>query len=145
MKNLVNLLNREVANFGVLYTKLHNFHWFVQGVQFYPLHGLFEKLYDEVTEHFDAVAERILMLEEKPYATLKEFLANATIQEATGLENTNAKMLQSIVVDFQLINKELQETIEVSQELGDEVTVDLLIGIQASFQKHLWMLKSTLK
>ena len=144
MKQLVKNLNLEVANFGVLYTKLHNFHWLVEGNQFYAHHELFEKLYDEVTEHFDAVAERILMLGEKPIATLKEFLELATVKEANGKETT-VQMFESVIADFNLINNELADTIKVAQELGDEVTVDLLIGISASLQKHLWMLKSTLK
>ncbi len=144
MNKVIPLLNREVANFGVLYTKLHNYHWFVKGFQFYQLHQLFESLYDEVTEHFDAVAERILMLEGKPFASLKEFLANATVQEATGNESL-LDMVKTTVADFEVVNKELSELIAAGQEAGDEVSVDLALGIQASFQKHLWMLKSVLK
>ena len=137
-------MNREVANLGVLYTKLHNYHWFVKGNQFYTLHELFEKLYDEVSEHFDAVAERILMLKEKPLATLKEFLENATIAEATGKE-TKDEMLKVTVADFEKLNKEFYEVVRKAQELGDEVTVDLAIGILSSLQKHIWMLKATLE
>lgn len=144
MKNLVKNLNREVANFGVLYTKLHNYHWFVTGKQFFQLHELFEELYDEVTEHFDAVAERVLQLEERPVATLKEFLELATIEEAKGNESVE-EMIQTVIDDFKLVDKQLQETIKVSQDLEDEVTVDLLLGISASFQKHIWMLKALLK
>lgn len=144
MNKVIPLLNREVANFGVLYTKLHNYHWFVKGFQFYQLHQLFEALYDEVTEHFDAVAERILMLEGKPFASLKEFLANATVQEATGNESL-LDMVKTTVADFEVVNKDLSEIIAAGQEAGDEVSVDLALGIQASFQKHLWMLKSVLK
>ena len=144
MKNLINLLNQQVANLGVLYVKLHHYHWFVKGAEFYQLHILFEKLYDEVTEHFDAVAERILMLEETPVSTLKEFLEIATIKEASKNESMK-EMLRTTVSDFDTLDKEITQTIKLAQELGDEVTVDLLIGISSSLQKHLWMLKTTLK
>lgn len=144
MKNLVTHLNREVANFGVLYTKLHYFHWFVEGKQFVRLHEMFEELYDEVTEHFDAVAERLLMLGEKPVATLKDFLELATIKEAAG-KYSSVEMIQETIKDFKLIDLELKEAIKVAQNLEDEVTVDLLIGISSSFQKHLWFLNATLK
>lgn len=139
MEKLITMLNKEVANFGVLYTKLHNYHWFVKGNQFYRLHEVFEELYDEVTEHFDEVAERILMLGGKPVATLKEFLEIATIKEATGNE-TNTEMVQAVINDFELLIKEFTEIMEIA----DEVTVDLLLGIQAGFEKHIWMLKTTL-
>src|SRR6056297_2013130 len=88
LNNLIVSLNKQVANFGVLYTKLHNFHWFVKGKLFIQLHVKFEELYDEVTEHFDAVAERVLMLEGRPVATLKEFLELASIKEASSKETT---------------------------------------------------------
>lgn len=143
-KQLIDNLNREVANLGVLYTKLHNYHWFVNGVKFFELHAKFEELYDEVTEHFDAVAERILMLEGSPFATLKEFLANATIKEANG-KLDGKQMVEEVLKDFTLLDKEITETIKVAQEFGDEVTVDLLLGISASLQKHNWMFKTYLK
>lgn len=144
MDQLVKKLNREVANFGVLYTKLHNFHWLVKGPAFYQHHALFENLYDEVTEHFDAVAERILQLDAVPVATLKEFLELASIKEATGKETTK-EMFEKVIADFELIDRELNEALNAAQELSDEVTVDMLVGMSASFQKHLWMLKSSLK
>ncbi|MCK9470513.1 MAG: Dps family protein [Bacilli bacterium] len=144
MKILIDNLNREVANLGVLYTKLHNFHWFVDGVKFFELHEKFEELYDEVTEHFDAVAERILMLDGTPFATLKEFLANATVKEA-GAKLDGKQMVQELLKDFELLQKELTETIKVAQELEDEVTADLLIGMLASLQKHSWMFRTYLK
>ena len=70
MNKLEQLLNKEVANFAVLYTKLHNFHWYVKGSLFFQLHGKFEELYDEVTEIYDEIAERILMIGGKPVASL---------------------------------------------------------------------------
>lgn len=144
MKKLIELLNRQVSNLGVLYIKLHNYHWLVKGPQFYQLHELFEKLYDEITEDMDVVAERILMLDDKPVATLKEFLQFATVKEATGTE-TNMTMVESVLNDFKLLDKELTEGITLAQSLGDEVTVDVLLGMQGVFQKHIWMLKSVLK
>lgn len=141
--NLINNLNKAVANFGVLYTKLHSHHWFVKGNQFHQLHEFFEDLYDEVTEHFDEVAERILMLNERPLATLKDFLAVTTLKEATGNE-TAEEMLENLLVDLTQLNQELTETIKLAQEVEDEVTVDILLGITSSFQKHIWMVKATL-
>jgi len=140
MKELVKKLNQQVANFGVLYTKLHNFHWFVKGKKFYEYHELFEKFYDEVTEHFDEVAERILMLGETPLATLKEFLEHATIKEAESNNLTAEQMIQETINDFTQINDELMDALKEA----DDVTADVIVGIQASLQKHVWMLKALL-
>ncbi len=54
-------------------------------------------------------------------------------------------MVEAVVADFDLIIKELAETVKVAQDHEDEVTADLLIGMSASLQKHNWMLNAYLK
>jgi starvation-inducible DNA-binding protein len=54
-------------------------------------------------------------------------------------------MLQQVMNDFIQVDSEIKETIKVAQSLEDEVTVDLLIGITASLQKHIWFINASLK
>ena len=144
MNRLEQLLNKEVANFAVLYTKLHNYHWYVKGPLFFQLHAKFEELYDEATEIYDELAERILMLGGKPVATLKQSLELASIAEASGLE-TKEEMIKVIINDFRQIDAELKEGVKLAEGLEDDVTVDLLTTTRASLQKHVWMLSELLK
>ena len=102
-------LNEQVGNLLVFYVKLHNYHWFVRGMQFHRLHELFEEMYDEITETYDAVAERMLMLEMKPVATLKDSLAVATLKEATGTE-TVKEMIQNVLNDYKHLNEALKKS-----------------------------------
>ncbi|MDV2888476.1 ferritin-like domain-containing protein, partial [Alkalihalophilus pseudofirmus] len=60
MKKLSDTLNKQVANFSVLYMKLHHYHWYVQGENFFTLHVKFEELYTEAALHLDTIAERLL-------------------------------------------------------------------------------------
>lgn len=55
----------------VAYTKLHNFHWYVKGPNFFSLHEKFEELYNEASQYVDDLAERILAIGGNPVATLK--------------------------------------------------------------------------
>src|SRR6476660_5675618 len=82
-------LNTQVANFSVLYMKLHHYHWYVKGENFFTLHLKFEELYKEMASHFDTIAERMLSLGASPTATFKEQLQLASIKEATGDEDTH--------------------------------------------------------
>ncbi|HHW89417.1 MAG TPA: DNA starvation/stationary phase protection protein [Clostridiales bacterium] len=143
MDNVKKALNKQVANFAVLYIKLHNYHWFVKGNMFYTLHEKFEELYDEVTGYYDEVAERLLMIGGSPAATMKEYLSLASIQEASGNETTE-EMVQAIVQDFETVNAELAEGIKVAADASDEVTVDLFVTISKALQKNIWMLKTLL-
>jgi len=141
--SLQQVLNRQVANLNVLYVKLHNYHWYVKGEQFFSLHEKFEELYDDVTLKMDEVAERLLSIKGTPAATLKEYLELATIQEATGKEDTRG-MVQTLIEDFATVSEELTEGIELAEEGSDQPTADLLTGIRSDLEKHQWMLRSFL-
>ncbi|UQZ35859.1 DNA starvation/stationary phase protection protein [Paenibacillus sp. PK3_47] len=141
--SLEQLLNREVANFNVLYVKIHNYHWYVKGEQFFALHVKFEELYDDITLKMDEVAERLLAIKGSPAATMKEYLEISTIQEATGKEDTRG-MVQTLIEDFATVSEELTEGIELAEEASDQPTADLLTGIRADLEKHQWMLRAFL-
>jgi starvation-inducible DNA-binding protein len=140
---LTEILNLQVANWSVLYAKLHNYHWFVKGENFFDLHNKFEELYTEAGLHLDVVAERILALRSKPTATLKEHLALSSIKEAKGNESPN-QMVAQVVEDFELITKELTNGIEAAEGQADQPSADMMIKIRSSLEKHIWMLRAYL-
>lgn len=142
-KELVQAVNQQVANWTVLYVKLHNYHWYIKGKNFFTLHAKFEELYNEANVHVDELAERILALEAKPVATMKEVLETSSLKEATGKENEE-QMVQSVVDDFEKMVDELQEAIELAEEAKDEGTGDMMIAVKQSLKKHIWMLKAYL-
>ena len=143
-KNLVTeKLDRQVANFSVLYMKLHHYHWYVKGESFFTLHLKFEEWYKEMASHFDTIAERMLSLGDAPTATLKEQLQLASINEATGDEDTH-EMVKTLADDFDTICSELTEGITVAEDKDDQPTADLFIAIRTSLEKHRWMLEAYL-
>ncbi|KOS68891.1 general stress protein [Lysinibacillus contaminans] len=136
-------LNNLVSTWSVLYTKLHNYHWYVTGSAFFTLHAKYEELYNEATLNLDEVAERILSKGGKPVATLKEHLELSYIEEATGKETT-VEMVETTISDFEKIMKALNSTMELAAEVGDDRTEDLLNAMYQSIEKHAWMLKAFL-
>ncbi|NWL89905.1 MULTISPECIES: Dps family protein [unclassified Paenibacillus] len=136
-------MNLLIANWTTMYTKLHNFHWYVKGHNFFTLHVKFEELYDEAAGYIDDIAERLLSIGGKPVATLRESLELATIKEATGNE-TPDQMVAAIVADFEVLDKELREGMSIAEEVGDEATSDLLLGVVSTLEKHRWMLNAFL-
>ena len=138
-------LNNQVATLGVLYTRLHQFHWYVKGPHFFTLHEKFEELYDEVTANLDEVAERLLAIGGEPYSTLQEFIDHSIIDEKVTDKDLSADdMVKAVITDFETIRKSLQEGIELTDEHGDFPSNDLLIVIKESIDKHLWMLRAYL-
>ncbi|MBG9943416.1 Dps family protein [Brevibacillus formosus] len=141
---LYSALNKQVANWTVLYTKLHNFHWNVKGPHFFTLHAKFEELYNEAAANLDSLAERVLSIGGKPVATLAACLNTASITEAQGSE-TAEQMVETIARDFSILVDELKLAMETADQADDEATADMLLGIRSSLEKHIWMLKSFLQ
>ncbi|WP_209124247.1 Dps family protein [Alkalihalobacillus sp. BA299] len=138
------ILNKQIANWSVLFVKLHNYHWYVKGPQFFTLHDKFEEFYNEAALHIDELAERLLALRGQPVATMKEYLETASVSEASGNETAD-DMVATIIQDFDTLIDELKEGMEAADTLGDETTADMLLAIHQSLEKHNWMLRSFLK
>ncbi|MCM3767142.1 Dps family protein [Neobacillus niacini] len=136
-------LNQQIANWNVLYTKLHHFHWYVKGPHFFTLHAKFEELYEGAAETIDEFAEQLLTIGGNPVSTLKEYLELATIKETTE-KLTAEEMVQAIVKDFEQIISELKAGIEIAVTSHDDVTSDMFVDLMGKLSKHNWMLKSFL-
>ncbi|MBD3860154.1 DNA starvation/stationary phase protection protein [Bacillus sp. 28A-2] len=142
-EKLLNVVNKQVADWTVLYVKLHNYHWYVKGKDFFTLHEKFEELYTETATYIDDLAERMLALNGKPVATMKECLEISSIQEAEGNESAE-QMVKNLYDDFSNIAEELKRGMDLAAEVGDETTGDMLLAIHQSIEKHNWMLKAFL-
>lgn len=142
-RELISEMNKQVSTWSVMYAKLHNYHWYVKGSNFFTLHAKFEELYNETTAHMDEIAERILTLGGKPTATLREQLEQSVIEEATGTENAN-QMVENIVDDFAKIMESLKVAMDEASKIEDDMTEDLLNAIYQSIEKHQWMLNAFL-
>lgn len=142
-EKVAHILNKQIANWSVLFVKLHNYHWYVKGPHFFRLHEKFEELYGEAATYIDELAERLLALQGEPIATMKQFLETASIQEAKGNEDAKA-MVSQLVNDFTTVIEESKEGMDIAESVGDETTADMLLAIHQSLEKHNWMLRSFL-
>ncbi|AXH99654.1 DNA starvation/stationary phase protection protein [Sporosarcina sp. PTS2304] len=142
-KELIQELNKQVSTWSVMYAKLHNYHWYVKGNQFFTLHAKFEELYNEATLHMDEIAERVLTLGGEPTATLAEHLEESVVSEAKGTERAN-DMVQTLVDDFDKIMKSLKKGMDLAAKDSDDMTEDMLNAVYQSIEKHQWMLNAFL-
>ncbi len=136
-------LNKQLANWSVLYVKLHQFHWYVTGSDFFTLHEKFEEFYTESGTFVDEIAERILTIGGKPLATMKEYLEVTCIEE--GCCKTGGKdMVETLIKDYELLIKDSREIISACEDKHDEETADLFRGKISELEKTIWMLKAYL-
>lgn len=144
-KKVAEHLDQHLADLHVLYAKLHNYHWFVEGPGFFTLHAKLEELYDGVAEEIDEVAERILMIGHRPSASLAAYLKKAKLKEAENVGIPRNEIANALLADYGQLVAGLRAGIAAAQEANDEVSADLMIGSLAEYEKTMWMLDAFLK
>lgn len=145
MSDLTKMLNENLANLNVLYVKLHNYHWNVKGINFKPIHDMTEAYYEYMADQYDEVAERIVQLNGKPLATLKDYLENALISEESKNEFDAKTALNSVLNDFEKLNAEFKKIAKAADEADDAPTVALAEDNVAWLEKEIWMIKASLE
>ncbi len=70
-----------LTNYEVQYLKLRNFHWNVEGPDFFELHEEFEKDYNAIKSNIDTIAERMRVFGIKPKLTMEFIMEKSTIKE----------------------------------------------------------------
>lgn len=143
-KKLTDHLNIHLSDLHLFYTKLHNYHWNIEGSSFFQLHATLEGLYDKVAEELDEVAERILQLGDRPLARLSDYLKHSKLEEAESKGVQAEEIIPVLLKDYEYFIESLKAGIALAEENDDIITGDLLTGSLAEYEKTLWMLKASL-
>ena len=143
---VIETLQRLLADEIALYLKTRNFHWNVEGAEFYQLHKLFESQYEQLDETMDEVAERIRALGGYAAGSMFEFLKLTRIPEVTGAHQTDpeARMELLLLRDHEQLISELRTLIDTFNEWGDAGTQDFVTKLIQQHEMMAWMLRSLL-
>lgn len=141
---VVSALNVLLADYQIYYQKLRNFHWNVVGKNFFDLHNKFEEMYNNSKTKIDEIAERIVTLKYHPISKLSDYIEVSNLKESTPLL-TDQEMVENIIKDQKIIQKQMYTTIEKAEEAKDEGTIDLLGAYIREIEKSTWMMSAWAK
>ncbi|MCI5081322.1 MAG: DNA starvation/stationary phase protection protein [Saprospiraceae bacterium] len=136
-------LNTLLANYHIYYQNLRNFHWNVEGENFFDLHEKFEELYDDALIKIDEIAERVLTLRHRPISRFSDYIAEAEIDESPVFKE-DSKMVAAILSNHRAIIKSMRRVIDVAGKAEDEGTIDLIGSALENIEKKSWMLDAWL-
>ncbi|MDC0257700.1 ferritin-like domain-containing protein, partial [Crocinitomicaceae bacterium] len=106
---IVENLNTSLSSYQIFYHKMQNFHWNVEGPDFFDIHDITEKLYKESMKNIDTIAERVRLLGGVPNYRLSDYINNSKIVEDThDLSGDNIKVI--LLEDVETLLKVLSET-----------------------------------
>ena len=137
-------LNELLSDLNVFYRKLQNYHWNIQGNDFFVIHSKLEEYYDEVNEQIDEVAEHILILGGQPLGTMKDYIENTSIVEAKNKKIKSDAIFHNIVNDLGMLLKKVTEIKEEADAQKQYATSSLMDKYIEDYSKKTWMLKQSM-
>lgn len=143
MSELIGKLNQLLADLSILYRKLQNYHWNIQGKEFFVLHSKLEEYYDGVNEEIDQIAEQILMLDGQPLGRMKDYLDIGKIKEASNGRIHAADVVNSVLEDFGYCKEALKAIKEKADEENVYEVSSMADSMIAEYSKAIWMLKQS--
>ena len=124
--------------------KAQNYHWNVEGSDFYQLHNLFEDIYTEVYGAVDAFAENIRKIKAYTPASLERFSALTAISDEVEVLEPSA-MVAELLRDAKKMQEIMKVLFTEAENLGHHGLSNFLADRQDAFAKHAWFLRATAK
>lgn len=138
---VVNGLQQLLADYQIYYTNLRGLHWHVVGKDFFVLHAEYEKMYDNIADKVDEIAERILMLGATPVHTFSDYLKRSKISE-TAVVTSGEEGIAHVMDSLKYFIASERLVLSLAQEASDEATVALMSSYISEQEKLAWMLAS---
>ena len=144
-KAIASILNTLLSDEYLLYTKTRKYHWNVEGMNFGPLHKLFENQYEELANMIDEIAERVRQIGYYALGTMAGFLKTTRLAEDADETTTSENMILNLLNDHETIIRILRKEFEKTDEKHkDHSTGDFLVDLAKEHEKMAWMLRAHL-
>jgi starvation-inducible DNA-binding protein len=141
MKELIESLFIVLADISTLVVKSRNFHWNVSGTNFYHLHLLFERIYSNLVDDPDELAEHTRYYNYSIPATQKAFISLSNIKELEIIPEPY-NMATILAKDFLILRDDLNKANEIATKLNLQSTVNLISGLLQKYQSLAYLLAS---
>lgn len=138
------MLKTAFASEFSFYLKAANFHWNVEGEDFYEYHLMFERIYTEVYGIVDDFAEELRAARIYTPASFGVLDTLSVIECQDGVPEA-ASMAQELLLDSDTMAELFRTAFDGAEAMGDHGLSNFLADRQDAHKKHSWMLRSSLK
>jgi starvation-inducible DNA-binding protein len=142
--DIVEHLQRQVANAFVLYANYKHYHWQTFGPLFRDLHLLFDEFATAVLATIDDFAERLRMIGQDPIFRGEDIERFATVK-VSGDAGTMREMIAEADENLIIVIREMREAARVADDNDDPGTNDLFATHVQLHEKHEWWLRDILE
>ena len=137
-----NKLQQLLADEQIIYAKTRNYHWNIEGPNFMEMHLFYERLYTELAEVIDQVAERIRKIGHFAQGRLQDFLKQANLLEGE-YTTDQVEQLKNLLSDHETIIRYLRKDIdEFEDKYKDAGSADFITGLLQQHEEWAWFIRS---
>jgi len=136
-------LQQVFADNFVAYYRAHVAHVNIMGRNFYSDHKLLGKIYEDLSDQIDAIAELLRSLGEFMPASLEEVMGTSRISLAE-ITGSAEELLAEIKGDLEDLKADYEELIAVADADGHLEISNYAQDRVLVLAKYLWMIESTL-
>jgi len=144
MDKFINQLKIAFASQYAFAIKTQNYHWNVEGIDFYQKHEMFQTIYEEVYGAVDDFAENIRKLKAYTPASLYRFSALSAVDDELEILDPQS-MVAELLADAEKMQEIMKVLFAEAEARGQHGLSNFLADRQDAFAKHAWFLRSTLK
>jgi HK97 family phage prohead protease len=146
--NQVPDLNEELtellADVVSFYFRAHGAHWNVVGADFSEYHKLFQKIYEDVYESIDPIAENLRKLGSKAPFTLVDFLATRSIDDAASISQDPRALASDLLSANDILLDEISDAFDCATNYGQQGVANFLASRMDQHQLWKWQLSASL-
>lgn len=144
MEELIQSLKVSLANHYAFYLKAHYYHWNVIGPNFPQYHKFLEGIYTEVYGVVDKIAEEIRTLDSYAPGSFNRFIQLSQIEGDETIPPAEV-MMQRLLEDIPVMLTSINRVYQLAEQEGCHNISNFMAERQDAFNKHAWMIRSTLK
>lgn len=138
---LVEALAVVLADNVNMYFKAQGHHWNVMGPDFGEFHEFFEKIYEDVLDQFDPVAENMRKLGAMAPFRLQDFIDLSEIQDSDCASDAML-MMQDLYVANNIVIENINVAFKIASELDEQGIADYLAARDDMHKKWRWQLQA---
>jgi starvation-inducible DNA-binding protein len=137
-------LKRVQADTFALYAKAHYYHWNVEGPDFVQYHDFLGKLYEELHDAVDVIAEEVRALDSYAPGAHRMLMDLTRIQDDNTIPSA-LDMIRRLLADNETVMEGLVQAFMSAEAAGEIGVADFLTQRVDVHKKHAWMLRSITK
>lgn len=127
----------------VEYTKIHGFHFNVEGSNFPQYHEFLNQYYSEVYESIDTIGEFIRSLDTYTPGTLSKMLELSVVEEQSKIPRAEL-MFVELLADAEIIIELVKTLFDEAESERKQDIANYMADLQNLYSKRRWMLRSIL-